>query len=178
MQVVSVILILAIKVDMGFDGIIFGIGVVDLFVTLYLAVLASITFGLFISALVPNSDVVLYAILVQLFVQIILSGTLFPLESNPVSLGVVGYWAMDSIGSIVDLPELNEESRVCTIVEIPSMTGGEATKEVQCDTAERDLSLDYEHSPEHLIYTWFGLIAHAFVWAVLTVIVQARKKGE
>jgi ABC transport system ATP-binding/permease protein len=178
LQVVSVILILAIKLDMGFEGVFLDIGIVEMIITFYLAVLASITFGLFISAIVPTPDVVLYAILIQLFVQIILSGTLFPLESNPVSLGVVGYWAMDSIGSIVDLPKLNEEGRICTIVEIPSMTGGEATKEVRCDSAERDLALDYEHTKDHVFGTWIGLLMHAFVWAILTIIVQARKKGE
>ncbi len=178
LQVVSVVLILAIKIDLGFEGVFFDVGIVELFITLYLAVLASITFGLFISAIVPSPDVVLYAILIQLFVQIILSGTLFPLESNPISLGVVGYWAMDSIGSIVDLPKLNEESRVCSIIEMPSMTGGEATKEVQCDSAERDLPLDYEHTKDHVLYTWIGLMMHVFLWTVLTIIVQARKKGE
>jgi ABC-type multidrug transport system ATPase subunit len=177
-QVASMILIIAAKVDMGFEGTMFGIGVAELFITLYLAVLASIAFGLFISALVPNSDVVMYAILVQLFAQIVLAGTLFPLEQNPASLLTPGYWVTDSMGSTVDLPKLNSESRVCSVVEIPSLTGGEPTKEIRCDPAERDLFLDYEHTEEHVTLTWIGLLAHTFVWVILTVIVQARKKIE
>lgn len=177
-QVASMILILATKMDFGFEGAIFDIGAIELFVTLYLAMLASIAFGLFISAIVPNTDVVLYAILVQLFIQIVLSGTMFPLENNPASYATVGYWTMDSMGSTVDLPHLNEESMACSVVEIPSMTGGDPTIEAQCDSAERDLSLDYEHTEEHILVTWIGLIAHTCIWSLITVIIQARKKGE
>ena len=92
-QVGAFMLVIAAKVDMGFKGAIFSIGFVELFISLYLAVLASIAFGLFISSIVPSQDVVLYAILAQLFVQIVLSGTMFPLENNPASLAAPGYWA-------------------------------------------------------------------------------------
>jgi hypothetical protein len=177
-MVLSMILIMAVKVDMGFEGTMFGLGVFELFITLYLAVLASIAFGLFISSLVPNSDVVMYAILVQLFIQIVMAGTLFPIEKNVASLMTVGYWVTDSMGSTVDLAKLNRESRVCSVVEIPSMTGEAPTREVRCDTAERDLNLDYEHTEEHVMMTWIGLSAHVFVWVLLTVIIQARKKVE
>jgi ABC-type multidrug transport system ATPase subunit/pSer/pThr/pTyr-binding forkhead associated (FHA) protein len=177
-QVASMILILAMKLDFGFKGAIFDLGVVEIFITLYLAMLASIAFGLFISSIVPSTDVVLYAILVQLFIQIVLGGTMFPLESNPASYVTVGYWTMDSLGSTINLPALNEESRVCTAVEIPSMTGGEATVEATCDSAERDLYLDYDHTEEHVLVTWIALTAQIFIWMLITVIVQARKKTE
>jgi hypothetical protein len=177
-QVISMILILAAKLDFGFEGAIFDIGVVEIFITLYLAMLASIAFGLFISAIVPNTDVVLYAILVQLFIQIVLGGTMFPLESNPASYATVGYWTMDSMGSSIDLPKLNSESRICTVIEMPSMTGGDPTLEIQCDSAERDLYLDYDHDEEHIMVTWISLTAHIIAWTLLTVIIQARKKGE
>ncbi|MBN1147000.1 MAG: FHA domain-containing protein [Anaerolineales bacterium] len=177
-QVVSMVLILAVKLDFGFEGAIFEIGVFEMLITLYLAMLASIAFGLFISSIVPSTDVVLYAILVQLFIQIVLGGTMFPLESNPASYATVGYWTMDSLGSSIDLPKLNSESRICTVIEIPSMTGGDPTLETQCDSAERDLYLDYEHDEEHIALTWISLAAHIFVWILLTVIIQARKKTE
>jgi ABC-type multidrug transport system ATPase subunit/ABC-type multidrug transport system permease subunit len=177
-QVASMILILSLTIDMGFAGAIFDTGAFEIFITLYLAVVASIAFGLFISALVPSTDVVLYAILVQLFIQIVLSGTMFPLEKNPASMAIPGYWTMESFGSSIDLPTLNKESRVCTVVEIPSMTGGEAQKQIRCDEAGKDLYLDYEHTEEHILYTWVGLSAHILIWTLLTVIIQARKKIE
>lgn len=82
------------------------------------------------------------------------------------------------MGSTIDLERLNEESRVCSVVEIPSMTGGEATTEVKCSRAKRDLGLEYEHTEEHVRGTWMGLIGSALVWGLLTVVVQARKKSE
>ncbi len=83
-QVASVLLILGLRVKMNYDPVfdIFPSGAWELFATLLIAVIASIMFGLFISAIVPSQDVVLYIILVQLFVQIILSGTLFPLGDS------------------------------------------------------------------------------------------------
>jgi len=177
-QVVSLILVMAIRLDFGFEGAIFGIGATELLVTLYLAVLASIAFGLFISSIVPSTDVVLYAILVQLFIQIVLSGTMFPLEQNPLSLLTVGYWTSDSIGSSIDLPQLNKDGIVCSVVEIPSMTGGDPTNEVRCDSGEQDLFLDFDHSEAHVLYTWIGLTAHIFIWTLITIIVQARKKTD
>ena len=178
-QVVSVLLVIGLKVDLDVQGAVFkDAGVLELFITLYLAVLASILFGLCLSAIVPNTDVVLYAILVQLFVQIILGGTLFPLDSGAASKLTISYWTMDAMGSTVDMARLNDESMACSVVEIPSMTGGEATKEIRCDTIDRSLYLDYEHTREHVVSMWLGLLAHAVFWGLLTIIVQARKKIE
>lgn len=177
-QVALFLLMLAIVVDFGFRGAIVELGILELFVSLYLAVLASIAFGLFISAIVPNQDVVLYAILAQLFVQIILTGTLFPLDNSPVSVTVPGYWAAVSAGSTVDLPGLNEDSRVCSVNEIPNMQTGAAELQVICTDAKQDLKIPYEHTEENVLYTWFGMIAHTVFWVILTIIVQARKKVE
>jgi ABC-type multidrug transport system permease subunit len=177
-QVALFLLMLAIVVDFGFRGAIVELGILELFVSLYLAVLASIAFGLFISAIVPNQDVVLYAILAQLFVQIILTGTLFPLDNSPVSVTVPGYWAAVSAGSTVNLPGLNEDSRVCSVNEIPNMQTGAAELQVICTDAKQDLKIPYEHTEENVLYTWFGMIAHTVFWVILTIIVQARKKVE
>lgn len=175
-QVAAFLLVLAAVVDMGFEGAVIKLGILEMYVSLYLAVLASIAFGLFLSAVVPSQDVVLYAILAQLFVQIILTGTLFPLENSPASLAVPGYWAAYSVGSTVDLPGLNEKSRVCSVNEVPNMQTGAKELKVICTGAEQDLSLDYEHTEETIIYTWMGMLAHVVLWLLLTIIVQARQK--
>ena len=145
-QVGAFMLVIAAKVDMGFKGAIFDIGFVELYISLYLAVLASIAFGLFISSIVPSQDVVLYAILAQLFVQIVLSGTMFPLENNPASLAVPGYWATLSAGSTVDMPGLNEEGRSCSVQQIPNMQTGAKELKVICSEVKQDLKVPYEHS--------------------------------
>lgn len=183
-QVVSALLILSIKVDLGFAPVFdfFPSGAWELFVTLLLAVLASITFGLFISAVVPGSDVVMYIILVQLFTQIILSGALFPLPDSAVgdlvSKAVISHWTMDAMGSSVGMVELDNTSRACAVVEIPNEAGG-MTREVRCEGAAiGDLSLDYLHDPEHLRNTWIALLVQMLVWGSLTTLVQARRKTE
>jgi ABC-type multidrug transport system ATPase subunit len=176
-QVASSLLILGMKVDLSFDPIFafFPTGGWELFVTLLIAVFASIMLGLFISAVIPSADVLMYIILVQLFVQIILSGGLFPLDS-PVSKLVISHWTMDAMGSTVDVPGLNEESMSCSVIEKPAEDGTGMEKDIDCGSAAvEELDLDYEHSEEHLLLTWGVLMGQAVVWCVLTIIVQTRK---
>ena len=81
------ILIIGLRIKLNYESVFlpdlkYG-SLIELFLIMYFGVLASIGFGLLISAIVPSMDVVLYAILAQLFVQIVLSATLFPLPANP-----------------------------------------------------------------------------------------------
>ncbi len=179
-QVGGTLLLFGMFVDLGVEGVfITNFSLPELFISLYLAVLASIGLGLFISAMVPSTDVVLYVILAQLFVQIVLSGTLFPLPSNPASYITPGYWATDALSSIVDLPKLDEAGIACKVVEIPSMTGGPATTEVVCDSATSNVeNLDtYKHTAGHLLVTWFAMGSQLVAWTLLTILVQSRKKA-
>ena len=189
-QVASVLLILGLRVKMNFDPVfdIFPSGAWELFATLLLAVFASIMFGLFISAIVPSPDVVLYIILVQLFVQIILSGTLFPLGDSTgaqiASKMVISHWTMDALGSSVDLPGLDEEKSVaCSAVWLPAnpqLGTTEPTTTVECVPAPLGdkLSLDYRNSEKHLAVTWLALGGMALFWGALTVLVQRRKRAD
>ena len=187
-QVASVLLIMSLRVSMDFDPVfdIFPSGAGELFFTLLIAVIASIMFGLFISAVVPSPDVVLYVILIQLFVQIILSGTLFPLGdstgANVASKLVISHWTMDSLGSSVDLPGLDEDKSVaCSAVWLPAnpqMGTTEPTTTVECASAALGdkLSLDYQHTETHVLITWLALAGMAVFWGVMTVLVQRRKR--
>jgi ABC transport system ATP-binding/permease protein len=183
-QVASSLFILSLKVSMDFDPILglFPTGSMELFVTLLLGVIASIMLGLFISAIVPTADIVLYVILGQLFAQIILSGAMFPLEDNLASKLVISHWTMDAMGSTVNIPELNEESLTCnvSVVEMPTETDEtRGEKRIDCQSSAREpekLGLNYEHTAEHLLTTWIALIIQTFFWGGLTMIVQARKK--
>jgi len=117
---------------------------------------------------------VLYIILGQLFAQIILSGALFPLENNPASKLVISHWTMDAMGATVNVNRLNEESRVCKVVDEV-----DAAYTFFCDSAEapaEKLGLSYEHSAEHLLTAWAALLIQALGWGALTMIVQARRK--
>jgi hypothetical protein len=177
-QVGATLLTISSRVDLGVEGIIFK-GQVDIFITLFLAVLASISFGLFISAIVPSTDVVMYVILAQLFAQIVLSGTLFPIKSGPVSYATPGYWTMNALGSIVDLPTLDQAGVSCMVKLVPSSTmGAPASTQIPCAPAESKSHsvANYGHDPDHLKIAWAALGIHTMVWVLLTVIVLFLKK--
>ncbi|MCZ7553082.1 MAG: hypothetical protein M5U05_10940 [Anaerolineales bacterium] len=100
------------------------------------------------------------------------------MDNSPASVFVPGYWAAVSAGSTVDLPGLNENSRVCSVNEVPNMQTGVTELKVICTKAAQDLKIPYEHTEENLIYTWIGMMAHVVIWTLLTIIVQSRKKVE
>lgn len=180
-QVGATLLMLSFFVDLNVTGIVFtDFSILEIFISLYMAVLASIGLGLFISALVPSTDVVLYVILAQLFLQIVLTGTLFPLDSNPASYAVPGYWATDALSSIVDLPRLDKEGWSCQVAEGQNTTTGAMELQTFCDSAEsKATSLkNYAHTAEHMLFSWFAMGAQMLFFVLLTIFVQARKKPE
>jgi hypothetical protein len=185
-QVVAFLLVLSIRVQLDLEGAIIDWGPLELFITLYLAVVASIAFGLFISAIVPNTDVVLYAILIQLFVQIILGGTLFPLKSGPASWATISYWTAIGIGDTVDIPGLNDKAMVCSAKAEFNEDTFETEEYIECSNepvelkpggTEEEPNGDYAHEPDYVITVWIALAGHFLMWTFLTIFVQARKKG-
>jgi ABC transport system ATP-binding/permease protein len=182
-QVVSVVIILGLRVKMDYPPILFPTGWMELMVSLYLGVFCSIAFGLLISAAVPSTDLVLYIILAQLFVQIILSGTLFPLPANPISKLTPGYWTMDALASSVDLPELDKIGISCKVVDLPPkelVPNPTIDDKVKCASAaaEEESIKNYDHTNEHLIQDWVAMLILSAVFLTATTIVQARKKIE
>jgi ABC-type multidrug transport system ATPase subunit/pSer/pThr/pTyr-binding forkhead associated (FHA) protein len=183
-QVGGLLLLVGMFVDLNVPGIIFpDFSILEIFISLYLAILASIGLGLLISALVPSTDVVLYVILAQLFLQIVLTGTLFPVDAGAASYITPGYWATDSLSSIVDLPRLDADGRSCVVKEIPDVnmtTGATTTKlDIICDKAASNAESlkDYKHETDHLLISWFAMGAQTLMWILLTVFIQSRKKS-
>jgi hypothetical protein len=79
----------------------------------------------------------------------------------------------------VDMKRLNTEGVGCGVEELNPGPDGEVWKVVGCNAVdERDLGLDYEHTEDHVLITWVGLLAHAMIWGTLTFVVMYRKKGD
>jgi len=176
-QVASVLFIVGLVVDMDFSGALFkDFGALELFISLYIAVLASISFGLFLSAVVPNQDVVLYAILIQLFIQIILGGALFEINNKAASAITISYWATDALGSTVDIDQLNREGWACVGVEVFEEKAGGMIRRPVCSKVNVALPIDYHHTPRHLLSVWAVLAFQGLLWFVLTVLVQMRRR--
>jgi len=183
-QVAGLLFLLSFFVDLNVPGIIFtDFSILEIYISLYLAILSSIALGLLISSLVPTSDVVLYIILAQLFVQIVLTGALFPLDPNLLSYATPGYWATDAMSSIVNLPELDNKGLSCIRIDVPqfdevgNQTG--TTADTQCSSAKSGLSIlkFYKHDADHMITSWIAMGGLTVMFTLLTIIIQARKKS-
>lgn len=176
-QVASVLLIVGLVVDMDFSGALFkNFGALELFLSLYIAVLASICFGLFLSAIVPNRDVVLYAILIQLFIQIILGGALFEINNKAASSITISYWTTDALGSTVDIDRLNRQGWACVGVEVFEAQAGGVVRRPVCSKVTADLPIDYQHTPGHILAVWAVLAIQGLLWFILTLWVQTRRR--
>lgn len=83
--------------------------VVEMYITLFLAVLTAISLGLFISSLAPNQNTVTYIILGVLFLQITFAGVIFELPgaSKFLSFGTLTRWTMQAFGASADLEQLD-----------------------------------------------------------------------
>lgn len=147
--------------------------------------LAGISFGLLISTIVPSTDVVLFVVLIQLFAQIILNGTLFKIENPTVPQMNLTYWTTVSMGSTVDMPGLNNLGMSCKVVEIQDPVSGTKSTTVQCDEIKSTLrpggdaenkSGDYKHSPGRLLTTWLVTSMQGIFYFLLALFLLARQK--
>jgi ABC-type multidrug transport system ATPase subunit/pSer/pThr/pTyr-binding forkhead associated (FHA) protein len=122
---------------------------IELYVSLLLTIWASVGLGLWVSALVPNRDVVVYGMLLVLIVQIIFAGVLFdlPREVRPVSGITVTRWSLDALGTSARLNELNQYGQSWVRPDISKTVD----KEVEVDvgggrTVTQEISLTVEYT--------------------------------
>jgi ABC transport system ATP-binding/permease protein len=151
-QCLALLIVVALKVYYPLDGV-FLPAPLEIFITLDLAMLSGLGMGLFISALVKNDSVVIYMVLVVLFVQIIFSGVLFTLPgvAKPLSFITPTRWAMEGLGSSVNMDRLNDLSQ--NYIEDVETDAGtmEINKAVD---APMDFTISYDRSSLHLVGTW------------------------
>lgn len=170
------------KVEYPADGVMlpaFG----EMYVTLLLASLAGITLGLLLSAVVRNQNTVIYLMLLALFVQILFAGAIFKLPgaAAPISYLTPTRWALEGLGSTVDMNRLNGLSVTCVEPENEYQRSliDEATP--PCDKGQQKLSpalqfnVDYGHESGHLLTRWAVLLLLSVVFGGLTFYVQKRK---
>ncbi len=123
------LLVIALKVRLPATGVLLP-APLEMFITLFLATLAAIHIGLFISALVPNTNTVIYILFMLLFFQLIFTGTLFELPGAVKELSALTLtrWTLEGLGGSVDMDRLGELSR--TRVQLEPVTT-EVTFEVE-----------------------------------------------
>jgi ABC-type multidrug transport system ATPase subunit/pSer/pThr/pTyr-binding forkhead associated (FHA) protein len=160
LQCLMLMLVVGIKVDYPQQGI-FLPAIIEIYISLVLALAVGLAMGLFISAVVKNSNMVIYLVLVVLFIQIIFSGVLFNLPGIAGSLSYVTptRWAMEGLGSIANMERLNELS--VTYIEYPINEKIPSTV---------DFTIDYDFTVSHLFETWLLQAIFIVIFLALTFI--------
>jgi ABC-type multidrug transport system ATPase subunit len=166
LQCVALLFVVGLKVSYPNDGVLMP-AILEIYITLLLAMLAAIGMGLLISTLVKNSNTVIYVILVVLFIQIIFSGVLFPLPkvAEPISYITPTRWTMEALGSTVDMNHLNNMGGI--LIE-------EFDEQIK---SKMDFHINYDRTSDHLWFTW-GVLAGFGVISILLsmVVLKAQDK--
>lgn len=123
----------------------------EFFITLFLSTMASISLGLLISAAAPTPNVIAYLVMIVLFLQIVFSNAIFPLEGAAESLTyvMISRWSLEGLGTTNQLPVMSEQFAILG-------PGGEITPP----------ALNYGSELGDLMLIWGVLIFFAFLYAV------------
>ena len=174
--------VMGLRVDYPRDGILLP-AVAEIYITLVLALLASITLGLLISAAVRSANTVIYVILFAIFVQIIFAGSLFdiPPAARPISYMTTTRWTLEALGSTVDLEAIKDGGGGCLEPEEPLPAGLSPAAEGYCQEGQTALPpafeffVNYDHTAGHLLARWLILLGFSAAFLGLTILVQRRK---
>jgi ABC-type multidrug transport system ATPase subunit/pSer/pThr/pTyr-binding forkhead associated (FHA) protein len=178
-QVVLYLLILSLGVDFPAHGL-YTNGTLELFVTLFLTMMAGITFGFIISAVSRNTEMAIYILTMMLFFQFFFAGTVFDLRGNafePMSYFTTTRWSLTALSVTIDMPKIVESTILCSDVPENPVDPNSATKTI-CQNypdAKDDLMLDY--SDDMLLKSWGVLIGMSFLFLIVTGILLERTKS-
>jgi ABC-type multidrug transport system ATPase subunit/pSer/pThr/pTyr-binding forkhead associated (FHA) protein/ABC-type multidrug transport system permease subunit len=179
LQVLALLVVVALRVQVPFAGIMLP-GPLELYVTLLLTTIVGILLGLFISAVAANSNSVIYLVLLVVFVQIIFAGVFFELPgiTKAVSFFTPTRWAVEALGSTIDLPALNDLGQIevrRTIDTVDPTTGQKVLREVvYSDKLPVTFTVGYEHQSGYLLSRWAVLIVFAVLLLIATAWAQGR----
>ncbi len=179
LQVLALLVVVALRVQTPLHGVILP-GPLELYITLLLTTIAGIMLGLFISAIANNSNSVIYLVLFTMFVQIIFAGVIFELPgiAKPLSYLTLTRWSIESLGSTIDLPALNDlgQIEVRRAVEAVDPTTGEKVQRevVYSDKLPMTFTVDYEETAAFLFSRWAVLIGLSLLLLVATAWAQGR----
>jgi ABC transport system ATP-binding/permease protein len=182
LQVMALLVVVALRVQVPYNGIVLP-GPLELYITLLLTTIVGILLGLFISAVAANSNSVIYIVLFAVFVQIIFAGVFFELPgiTKAISFFTPTRWAVEAVGSTIDLPALNDLGQIevrRTIDTVDPTTGEKIQREVvYSDKLPLLFTVGYEHQAGYLLSRWGVLIVFAGLLLIATAWAQGRVAG-
>jgi ABC-type multidrug transport system ATPase subunit len=202
-QCFLLLLVISLKVEIPSDGV-FLPAPVEIYITLVIGTLAAIMMGMTISALAPNTNSVIYIVLLALFFQIIFAGVIFdlPNAAGELSRLTLTRWVMEGLGSSVDMHQLNtltqtrfqpdpmtreisteidkpviKSKTTCEIVTEPeTITQTQTfTPTAQTIASEQEFQINYTPSAAHLCWTWILLLGFGIASGTGTLVILKRQ---
>lgn len=158
-QTALYLVVLSLGVDLPEQGL-FLPAPLELFITLFLTILAGIGIGFIVSAVSRSTDMAIYLLVLLLFFQFFFAGTVFDLRDNaaePLSYLTTTRWSLTALGVTIDMEEQVAATILCSEVDNP-MTPGEDLQTI-CNhypEAVDNLMLPYED--EQLLIAWGVLL--------------------
>lgn len=179
-QVALYLLILSFGVDFPEEGL-YTNGMLEIFITLFLTMMAGISFGFIVSAISRNTEMAIYVLVILLFFQFFFAGTVFDLRDNafePMSYFTTTRWSLTALGVSIDMPELVESTILCAEVPEKPLDPNSDMKTV-CENypeAKDDLMLNYDD--DMLLKSWAVLGGMSIFYLLITGILLARTKAD
>ncbi len=181
-QCALLLVVLSIKVEFPTEGVFLGASA-EMYITLVLATLASLSLGLLISALVRNASTVIYAILVVVFVQILFAGVIFPIPdaAEPISYLTTTRWTVEALGDTAHIRDVIALGGGCLEADTPALANIIETESAYCTDAQLAIdagyfpNLSYDSTTGHLTLRWLVLLAYSLICLGVTGVVQKRK---
>jgi ABC-type multidrug transport system ATPase subunit/pSer/pThr/pTyr-binding forkhead associated (FHA) protein len=158
-QCLLLMIVINLKVDYPKEGVLLP-APVEMYITLVLGTMAAILMGLVISALVPNSNTVIYIVFLVLFFQMMFAGVLFDLPgiTNQFSNLTLTRWSMEGLGTSIDMEWLNSLTRtrfrpdpVTREVSMDVEKPDEDWEPVTVVTATQEIEVPYQPDPNQPI---------------------------
>ena len=178
-QVLLYLIIISLGVHIPAKGLYFN-GYVELFITLYLTMMAGITFGLIISAVSKSTEMAIYILTMLLFFQFFFAGAVFDLRGNrfePLSYLSTTRWSLTALGTTINMNKIVQSTILCKDVPENPLDPNSAKKTVcfNYSDAKNDLRLPYDHA--QLVKSWVVLIGMVFLFLGITWFILARQSS-
>jgi len=156
-------------------------GALEIFITLFLTMMAGISFGFIISAVSRSTEMAIYLLTMMLFFQFFFSGAVFDLRGNtfePLSYLSTTRWSLTALGVSIDMPRLVESTILCSDVPSNPLDPNSAPKTV-CENykdASKDLLINYDQNL--LVRSWLVLTGMSLLFLTTTGILLQRTTSD
>ncbi|MBT3322667.1 MAG: FHA domain-containing protein [Anaerolineae bacterium] len=179
-QVALYLLILSFGVNFPTEGLYIN-GILEIFITLFLTMMAGISFGFIVSAISRNTEMSIYILVILLFFQFFFAGTVFDLRDNafePMSYFTTTRWSLTALGVSIDMPTLVESSILCSKVPENPLDPNSRLRN-HCKhypKAKENLMLNYED--DMLFKSWGILFGMSILFLTITGVLLERTKAD